>query len=179
MAQELEKATFGAGCFWCVEPIFREMRGVKDVVVGYAGGTKPRPTYEEVSSGSTGHAEVAQLTFEPSEVSYEKLLAVFWNTHDPTQVNRQGADVGPQYRSIILYANEAQKAAAEKSKTELASSGKYAAPIATEIVPLTDFFEAEEYHQRYYEEHPEKAYCQVVIVPKLEKFKKKFGEESK
>src|SRR3989338_9783421 len=118
----LQKATFGAVCFWCVEPIFREMRGVKDVVVGYAGGSPPasgaRPTYEEVSSGSTGHAEVAQITFDPQEVSYEKLLEVFWSTHDPTQVNGQGADIGPQYRSIILYTNEGQKAVAEQSKAK-------------------------------------------------------------
>ena len=149
-----EKATFAAGCFWGVEASFREIDGVTDTAVGYTGGTKEHPTYEEVCSGSTGHAEAVQVTFDPARVSYEKLLAVFWSLHVPTQVNRQGPDIGTNYRSAIFYHTPAQKATAEASKEQLRRSGKHGArPIATEIVPAGTFWRAEEYHQRYFEKH--------------------------
>ena len=149
-----ETATFAAGCFWGVEAAFRQVEGVVDTVVGYTGGRKERPTYEEVSSGNSGHAEAVQITFDPARVSYEKLLSVFWSIHDPTQVNRQGPDIGTNYRSAIFYHTAAQKAAAEASKEQLAKTGKYGKrPIATEIVPASTFWRAEEYHQRYFEKH--------------------------
>ena len=168
MAQ-LEKATFGAGCFWCVEAVFERLEGVHSVISGYTGGTKPNPTYEEVCSGMTGHAEVAQITFDPSKISYEQLLDVFWQSHDPTTLNRQDADVGTQYRSAIFYHDEKQKAAAEKSKLEAQKSIRD--PIITEIKPLTHFYQAENYHQDYYRNNPSARYCQLVIKPKLKKLK--------
>lgn len=164
---QFEKATFGAGCFWCVEAVFEGLSGVQAVVAGYAGGTKDHPTYEEVCTGKTGHAEVAQITFDPSKISYERLLEVFWEAHDPTTLNRQGADVGNQYRSVIFYHNERQRLAAEQSKKEAAKN--YADPIITEIKPLTTFYEAENYHQDYYRNNSNAPYCRFVIKPKLEK----------
>ena len=153
-SQNLEKATFAAGCFWGVEASFREVEGVTETAVGYTGGRKEHPTYEEVSSGKTGHAEAVQVTFDPAKVSYEKLLSVFWSIHDPTQVNRQGPDIGTNYRSAIFYRNPAQKTAAEESKEHLKKSGKYGSrQIATEIVAAGTFWRAEEYHQRYFEKH--------------------------
>ena len=146
------------------------IKGIKEVTVGYAGGTKENPSYEEVSSGRTGHAEVVQITFDPAVVSYETLLEVFWSVHDPTQLNRQGADIGTQYRSIILYETDEQKDIAERSKRELEKSGLYKGPIRTEVIPLEKFWPAEDYHQRYFEKNPNKAYCQIVINPKVEKF---------
>jgi peptide-methionine (S)-S-oxide reductase len=163
----LQKATFGAGCFWCVEAIFERLDGVDSVVAGYAGGTTPNPTYEQVCSDTTGHAEVAQITFDPSKISYEKLLEIFWEAHDPTTLNRQGADDGTQYRSVIFYHNEQQKAAAEKSKTE--AQKNFDKPIVTEIQPLTHFYIAENYHQDYFRNHPNAPYCVFVIKPKLKK----------
>jgi peptide-methionine (S)-S-oxide reductase len=152
--KKLEKATFAAGCFWGVEASFRQVEGVVDTAVGYTGGKKEYPTYEEVCTGKTGHAEAVEVTYDPSKISYEELLAEFWSIHDPTQVNRQGPDIGTNYRSAIFYHTEAQKAAAEKSGDELARSGKYGKrPIATEIAPATTFWRAEEYHQRYFEKH--------------------------
>jgi peptide-methionine (S)-S-oxide reductase len=152
--RNLEKATFAAGCFWGVEAAFRQVEGVVDTVVGYTGGKKERPTYEEVSSGTTGHAEAVQVTFDPARVPYERLLSVFWSIHDPTQVNRQGPDIGTNYRSAIFYHTPAQKAAAEASKEALGRSGKFGnRPIATEIVPASAFWRAEEYHQRYFVKH--------------------------
>lgn len=152
--QNLEKATFAAGCFWGVEAAFRQVDGVTDTAVGYTGGKKDYPTYEQVSSGTTGHAEAVQVTFDPARVPYEKLLSVFWSLHDPTQMNRQGPDIGTNYRSAIFYHTPAQKAAAEASKEQLKSSGKYGSrPIATEIVPASPFWRAEEYHQRSFEKH--------------------------
>jgi peptide-methionine (S)-S-oxide reductase len=152
--ENLEKATFAAGCFWGVEASFREVEGVIDTAVGYTGGKKDHPTYEEVCSGTTGHTEAVQVKFDPSRVSYEKLLSVFWSIHDPTQVNRQGPDIGTNYRSAIFYHTPAQKAAAEASKEALKRSGKYGTrPIATEIVPASTFWRAEEYHQHYFEKH--------------------------
>jgi peptide-methionine (S)-S-oxide reductase len=152
--QSLEKATFAAGCFWGVESSFRQVEGVVDTMAGYTGGRKEHPTYEEVCSGTTGHAEAVQVTFDPARVTYEGLLSVFWSIHDPTQVNRQGPDIGTNYRSAIFYHTPAQKAAAEASKERLRRSGKYGnRPIATEIVPASTFWRAEEYHQRYFEKH--------------------------
>jgi peptide-methionine (S)-S-oxide reductase len=167
----LEVATLGGGCFWCTEAVFQMLPGVKSVTSGYAGGTKANPTYKEVCAGDTGHAEVIQVQFDPSVISYEKLLATFWDAHDPTTLNRQGADAGPQYRSIILYSSEAQKADAEKSRAE--AQKQFRQPIVTEIVPLTKFYPAEDYHQDYYRDNPNQPYCRIVIRPKVEKFEQK------
>ena len=166
-----EIATLGGGCFWCTEAVFQMLPGVKSVTSGYAGGTKENPTYKEVCSGDTGHAEVIQIEYDPKVVSYEKLLETFWEAHDPTTLNRQGADTGTQYRSIILYSSEAQKAAAEKSKAE--AQKHFGQPIVTEIVPLKKFYQAEDYHQDYYRDNPNQPYCRMVIRPKVEKFEKK------
>ena len=163
----LEKATFGAGCFWCVEAVFERIDGVQSVMAGYAGGTKAHPTYEEVCTGTTGHAEVAQITFDPAKVSYERLLEVFWQAHDPTTLNRQGADVGTQYRSAVFYQDEKQKLAAEQSKKLVQAN--FHDPIVTEIKPLAEFYPAENYHQDYFRNHPDAPYCRFVIKPKLEK----------
>ena len=167
----LEVATLGGGCFWCTEAIYQMLPGVKSVASGYAGGTKENPTYKEVCAGNTGHAEVIQITYDPKAVSYEKLLETFWEAHDPTTLNRQGADSGTQYRSIILYSTEAQKAAAEKSKAE--AQKQFRQPIVTEIAPLKKFYPAEDYHQDYYRANPNQPYCRAVIRPKVEKFEKK------
>lgn len=168
--------TLGGGCFWCVEAVFQELKGVKKVVSGYAGGHVENPTYRQVCSGTTGHAEVAQITYDPAEVALPEILEVFWKTHDPTTKNRQGADVGPQYRSIILYLDDDQKRQAETLKTELDASGAFNAPIVTEIVPLDRFYPAEDYHQNYYRQNSRQPYCQFVIVPKLDKFRKVFAD---
>jgi len=170
-----EVATLGGGCFWCMEAEFQRIPGVISVTSGFAGGTKPNPTYKEVCTGETGHAEVTQIQFDPQKISYEKLLDYFWDAHDPTTLNRQGADTGTQYRSIILYASEAQKAAAEKSKAEAQKHFKH--PIVTEIVPLQKFYKAEDYHQNYYNDNPNQGYCQFVIRPKVEKLEKKLKAE--
>jgi peptide-methionine (S)-S-oxide reductase len=166
-----EFATLGGGCFWCTEAVFQMLPGVKSVSSGYADGTKENPTYKEVCAGNTGHAEVIQIEYDPKVVSYEKLLGTFWEAHDPTTLNRQGADSGTQYRSIILYSSEAQRAAAEKSKAE--AQKELSKPIVTEIVPLKKFYKAEDYHQDYYSDNPNQPYCRVVIRPKVEKFEKK------
>jgi peptide-methionine (S)-S-oxide reductase len=162
-----EIATLGGGCFWCIEALYSRIDGVKAVVSGYAGGQKTDPTYEEVCTGTTGHAEVVQIHFDPKVISYEEVLDLFWKAHDPTTPNRQGADVGSQYRSIILYNSDAQEKAAERSKARAAVS--FPDPIVTEIVPLTDFFRAESYHQDYYRNNPHAGYCSFVIRPKLQK----------
>jgi peptide-methionine (S)-S-oxide reductase len=175
----LQTATFGSGCFWCTEAIFENLKGVHSVVSGYAGGNVQNPTYEEVCTGTTGHAEVTQITYDPSVISYDELLEVFWKTHDPTTLNRQGNDVGPQYRSAIFYHNDEQKQLAEKYKAELDKSGAWDNPIVTEISPLTNYFPAEEYHQDYYANNPNQGYCAFVIAPKLEKFKKVFKDKLK
>jgi peptide-methionine (S)-S-oxide reductase len=166
-----EIATLGGGCFWCTEAEFQMLPGVISVTSGYAGGTKENPTYKEVCTGETGHAEVIQIVYDPKVVSYEKLLETFWEVHDPTTLNRQGPDSGTQYRSIILYSNEAQKAAAEKSKAMAQKHFKQ--PIVTEIVPLTKFYPSEDYHHDYYRTHPNQPYCRMVIRPKVEKFEQK------
>lgn len=175
----LQKATFGSGCFWCTEAIFERLNGVVKVVSGYAGGTVENPTYEEVCSGTTGHAEVTQITYNPEVITYDELLEVFWKTHDPTTLNHQGNDVGTQYRSVIFYHNEEQKQLAEKYKEELNKSGAWDKPIVTEISPLTNFFSAEGYHQDYYENNPKQGYCAFVIAPKVEKFEKVFKNKLK
>ena len=168
---QTEFAVLGGGCFWCTEALFQMLPGVKGVVSGYAGGKTPNPTYKEVCSGQTGHAEVIQVEFDPKLVSYEKILDTFWIAHDPTTLNRQGADEGTQYRSIILYSNEAQRAAAEKSKA--AAQKNYNKPIVTEITPLTTFYKAEGYHQNYFRSNSGQPYCRAVIQPKVDNFEKK------
>ena len=165
-----ESATFGGGCFWCMEAVFERLPGVRSVTSGFAGGHTANPTYEQVCTGTTGHAEVTQIEFYPAKISYEKLLDVFWQAHDPTTLNRQGADEGTQYRSIILYHSEAQKLAAEKSKAGAQNNFKH--PIVTEIVPFTKFYQAEGYHQKFYDQNTNYGYCQVVIAPKLRKLEK-------
>jgi peptide-methionine (S)-S-oxide reductase len=169
-----ELATYGGGCFWCVEAIFQRLDGVKSVVSGYAGGKKDNPTYKEVCGGDTGHAEVIQIEYDPKKISYAQLLDVFWQAHDPTTLNRQGADRGTQYRSIILYHDEHQKQVAEASKK--AAAGQFKDPIVTEIVPLTKFYKAEGYHQNYYNDNSNAPYCQFVIRPKLDKLLKKLSK---
>lgn len=166
-----ETATFAGGCFWCMEAVFERLDGVKSVVSGYAGGKTVNPTYEDVCSGETGHAETIQIEFDPKKISYHDLLDIFWHAHDPTTLNRQGADTGTQYRSVIFYQNAAQKEEAEKSKK--AAAADFDAPIVTEIVPLTHFYQAEAYHQDYFRNHPNAPYCYFVIQPKLRKLHKK------
>ncbi len=173
------KATFGAGCFWCTEAVFLNVKGVEQVVSGYAGGKVKNPTYEQVSTGNTGHAEVTQITYNPTVISYEELLEIFWNTHDPTTLNRQGADVGTQYRSAIFYRTEEEKKTAQAYKTQLDKSGIFKGSIVTEIAPLEDFYLAENYHQNYYALNPNQGYCQYVIRPKVEKFRKQFAGKLK
>jgi peptide-methionine (S)-S-oxide reductase len=175
----VEKATFGAGCFWCVEAVFQQLRGVQQVVSGYTGGKKANPTYKEICTGTTDHAEVAQITFNPQEISFETLLDIFWKTHDPTTLNRQGADTGTQYRSAIFYENETQKKMAEQSKQKMEASRFWPDPIVTEISPLQTFYPAESYHQNYFQENPGNPYCQQVLVPKLQKLKKMFSNKLK
>ncbi len=176
---KLETATFGSGCFWCTEAIFENLEGVEEVVSGYAGGTVPNPTYKQVTTGKTGHAEVCQIKYNPGKISFEELLEVFWSTHDPTTLNRQGNDVGTQYRSVIFYHNEKQKELAEKYKKKLEEAKIFPDPIVTEISPFTNFYKAEDYHQNYYELNPGQAYCSFVITPKVEKFKKVFKDKLK
>lgn len=175
----LEVITFGAGCFWCVEAVFQQVEGVTKVQSGYMGGKIKNPTYREVCSGLTGHAEVCQVTYDPKKVSVPELLEVFWKTHDPTTLNRQGADVGTQYRSAVFYHNDEQRRLAEAYKKKLDESGAFANRIVTEISPASAFYVAEDYHQNYYNENGEAPYCQFVIKPKLEKFEKVFKDKMK
>jgi peptide-methionine (S)-S-oxide reductase len=175
----LQQATFGSGCFWCAEAVFQRLKGVQSVAPGYSGGRVENPTYDEVSSGMTGHAEVVQLTYDPQVISYADLLEVFWRTHDPTTLNRQGHDLGPQYRSAIFYHNDEQRRLAEHYKTRLGEAGVFKAPVVTAIVPFEAFYPAEAYHQNYYNEHPQQPYCAFVIGPKVEKLKKVFKDRLK
>jgi peptide-methionine (S)-S-oxide reductase len=175
----VEIATLGGGCFWCLEPVFSELEGVETVEVGYAGGEVENPSYEQVCTGRTGHAEVVQVSFDPDEITYREILQVFFSIHDPTTRNRQGADVGPQYRSIILYHDEAQKQVAEQVIDEINQGGIWGKPVVTEVVPLETFFKAEEYHQEYYKKNPYAGYCQVVIRPKVSKFRKHYKDRLK
>lgn len=174
-----EPATFGAGCFWCVEAVFQELEGVLAVESGYAGGHVPNPTYKQICTGTTGHAEVVRVTFDPSKVRYEDLLEVFWRTHDPTTPNRQGNDVGPQYRSVIFTHGDRQRELAEKYRKELDASGAFPAPVVTEIAPVANYFKAEDYHQNYFRNNPEQGYCRAIIRPKMEKFRKVFADKLK
>lgn len=169
-ATKTEKAVFGGGCFWCLEAVFETFDGVKSVVSGYAGGRTQNPTYEQICTGESGHAEVVQIEYDPAKISFDQLLEIFWITHDPTTLNRQGPDAGTQYRSIVLYQNEKEKAASEKSKQTAAK--KFSDPIVTEIVALQKFYPAEAYHQDYYRRNPNKPYCAIYITPKLQKLQK-------
>ena len=177
--KNMKTATFGNGCFWCTEAIFQELEGVSKVVSGYAGGKVKDPTYKEVCSGLTGHAEVIRLTYDPAVISYEELLEVFWKTHDPTTLNRQGNDVGTQYRSVIFYHDQEQKTLAEKYKKALDESGAWDDPIVTEIAEISNYSDAEDYHQNYFDLNGTQPYCQYVIQPKVEKFKKVFKDKLK
>lgn len=173
-----ETATFGAGCFWCVEAVFQELKGILKVESGFMGGTLPNPTYRDVCTGTTGHAEVARITFDPSIISYEELLEVFWTTHDPTTMNRQGADAGTQYRSVIFYYNDEQKKKSEDSKADVAPT-IWDQTIVTQIVPATTFYPAEDYHQDYYANNQNQGYCKMVINPKIQKVRTKFKDKLK
>jgi peptide-methionine (S)-S-oxide reductase len=178
--EKMDTATFANGCFWCTEAIFEELKGVASAVSGYTGGHTENPTYKEVCNGTTGHAECIQITFDPSIISYDELLEVFWKTHDPTTLNRQGNDIGTQYRSAIFYHSEEQKQKAAHYKKELDESGAWSNPIVTEISPFTIFYPAENYHQQYFEVNGDaNPYCQFVIQPKLEKFRKVFADKRK
>lgn len=174
-----KKATFGAGCFWCIEAVFNHLEGVKSILPGYAGGHIKNPAYREVVEGRTGHAEVIRLVYDSDKISYEKLLEIFWFVHNPTTLNRQGNDVGEQYRSVVFYHDEEQKESAEKYKEKLADSGAYDEPIVTAIEPLTTFYEAESDHKNYYENNPNQGYCLAVVRPKVEKFKAAFADRLK
>lgn len=174
---EFELATFGGGCFWCVEAIFEQVKGVQSAVSGYSGGTVKNPSYREVCTGRTGHAEVVQIKFNPKIISYYELLEIFFKTHDPTTLNRQGADIGTQYRSVIFYHTEKQKDQAEEIVSELDSAGIWNGPIVTAIEPFKEFYPAEDYHQEYFAENPEQGYCRIVIQPKVEKFQKIFKDK--
>jgi peptide-methionine (S)-S-oxide reductase len=172
-------ATFGSGCFWCTEAVFQRVNGVEKVVSGYMGGRTKNPTYKDVTSGTTGHAEVIQLTYNPSIISFDELLEIFWGTHDPTTLNRQGADVGTQYRSVIFYHTDEQKRLADSYKRKLDTSKAFDKPIVTEISPAAEFYIAEDYHQNYFNLNGNAPYCSYVIQPKLEKFKKVFQDKVK
>ena len=176
---DLETATFGGGCFWCTEAVFSELKGVIKAVPGYSGGTVPDPTYEQVCTDATGHAEVVQITFDPRTVGYGDLLEVFFSTHDPTSLNRQGADEGTQYRSVIFYHSNEQREAAESMIRSLNDEKVFARPIVTEVVPFERFFEAEEYHHQYFKRNPYQGYCRAVIAPKLSKFRAHYRERLK
>lgn len=177
--KKTDTATLGNGCFWCTEAVFQQLKGVLSVESGYSGGKTQNPTYEDVCSGNTGHAECLNIVFDPSIISFEELLEVFWKTHDPTTLNRQGADVGTQYRSVIFYHNNQQKETAEKYIAQLNNSGAFDNPIVTTLEPFTKFYAAEDYHQDYYLLNGKKPYCEFVIRPKVEKFKKEFKEKIK
>ncbi len=172
----MNTAVFGGGCFWCTEAIFQMLKGVSKVESGYAGGKADKPSYEAVSSGDTGHAEVIRVTYDPNVITYEDLLTVFFGSHDPTTPNRQGADVGTQYRSVILYSTEEERATAERVAREIQESLKDGTRVVTQIVPLDTFFPAESYHQNYFKENTSAPYCQIIIEPKIEKVKKRFAE---
>jgi peptide-methionine (S)-S-oxide reductase len=175
----MKTAVFGTGCFWCSEAIFKELKGVVSVMPGYTGGTVADPTYRQVCSGTTGHAEVSQVVYDPELIGYDELLEVFWKVHDPTSLNRQGGDVGTQYRSSIFYSDDEQRTTAESQKAALNASGAWERPIVTEIAPLGEFYPAENYHHDYFANNPDQGYCQMVVRPKLEKFRKVFARKLK
>jgi peptide-methionine (S)-S-oxide reductase len=177
--KNLKEVTFGAGCFWCIEAVFEELKGVVSVESGYSGGSILNPTYKQICTGTTGHAEVARIIYNADVISFKELLEVFWQTHDPTTLNRQGNDIGTQYRSAIFYHDTSQKEQAEHYKNELNKSGAFSNTIITEISPLINYFKAENYHQNYYSLNPNQGYCQYIIAPKMEKFRKAFKEKLK
>jgi len=179
MTDSLEMTTLGGGCFWCVEAVYQELQGVQSAVSGYAGGAIENPTYYQVCNGTTGHAEVVQVTFDPNIITFDDILYVFWRTHDPTTLNRQGYDVGTQYRSIILYHSEQQRASAEQSKRDTDASGLWPNPIITEISPFTTLYKAEDYHQNFYRDNPYQPYCRAIIDPKMTKLRKEFRAKLK
>ncbi len=172
----LETAVFAGGCFWCIETLFQDLKGVEKVESGYSGGTTPNPTYKEVCTGSTGHAEVIKITFDPSVITYEQLLTVFFHVHDPTTLNRQGADAGTQYRSAVFYADDKQKTSAEKVIADITAQKLWDDPIVTEVTKLGEYYKAEDYHQDYYNNNPNQGYCSAVIAPKVKKFYKEFKD---
>jgi peptide-methionine (S)-S-oxide reductase len=178
-SQGKEVVTFGGGCFWCIEAVFEELHGVVHVESGYSGGKVDDPTYEQVCTGTTGHAEVVQVTFDPKIISLKEVLGVFFTVHDPTTLNRQGADVGTQYRSVIFYRSEEQKTLAEQVIREIQKAKLWKTPIVTEIVPFKAFYKAEEYHQEYYKKNPGQAYCRIVIEPKIKKFREHYKDKLK
>jgi peptide-methionine (S)-S-oxide reductase len=175
----LQVATLGGGCFWCLDPIFKDLKGVKEVVVGYAGGSVKNPSYRMVCTGATGHAESLQVTFDPNVISYKELLKIFFSFHDPTTLNRQGADVGTQYRSVIFYHDKTQKAIAEETIAEIDQAGIWGNPIVTEVAPFEVFYPAEDYHQDYFKNNPYQGYCRVVIAPKVAKFRQHYTDMRK
>jgi peptide-methionine (S)-S-oxide reductase len=179
MTHPIETATFANGCFWCTEAVFQKLKGVEKVTSGYSGGHVKNPTYEQVCNKNTGHAEVIQIEFDPTQISFDELLEVFWKTHDPTTLNRQGNDVGPQYRSVVFYHNEEQKEKAEKYKKALDDNSVFDSPIVTAIEPFSVFYPAENYHNNYYQNNPSQPYCYYVIRPKVEKLEKVFGDKLK
>lgn len=169
--KRIEVTTLGGGCFWCTEAVFSQLKGVEEIKPGYSGGNVENPSYEQVSTGKTGHAEVAQITLDPAVISFKEILQIFFSTHDPTSLNRQGADIGTQYRSVIFYHDDEQKAIAEQVIKEFSDEGAFDAPIVTQVEPLKAFYKAEDYHREYYKRHPEQPYCRVVIAPKIAKFR--------
>lgn len=179
IAGNTDTVTFGTGCFWCTEALFQQVEGVLSVESGYSGGLVENPTYEQVGTGATGHAECLNIVYDPKKVSYDELLEMFWQSHDPTTLNRQGNDIGPQYRSVIFYRNPQQKEVAEKYKTALNKSGAFARPIVTTLEPITKFYKAENYHQNYFNQNGSQPYCQYEIKPKVEKFQKVFKDKLK
>ena len=179
MTQNLQVATLGGGCFWCLEAVYLDLRGVVSVVSGYAGGQLPDPTYKEVCTGSTGHAEVVQISFDPQIITFRDLLNVFFTIHDPTTLNRQGADIGSQYRSVVFYHDQDQKQQAEQAINEFSEAGLWKDPIVTEVTQMGEFYPAEDYHQDYYANNMSQPYCAAVIAPKLSKFRKKFIDQLK
>lgn len=174
-----EKATLAGGCFWCLEAVYDELRGIENVESGYAGGRRPNPTYEQVCSGTTGHAEVVQITYDPAQISFRELLDVFFTIHDPTTLNRQGNDLGTQYRSAIFYHDDEQKRIAEETIRELEDDKTWDEPVVTQVMPLTEFFPAEDYHRDYYARNPGQGYCRVIIAPKVAKARQKFLDKLK
>jgi peptide-methionine (S)-S-oxide reductase len=179
MMTNKEVATLGGGCFWCVEPIYNDLRGVESAISGYAGGHVPNPTYQIICTGRSGHAEVIQITYDPNEISYKEILQIFFTVHDPTTLNRQGNDVGTQYRSVIYTHDEGQRAIADEVFAEVTAEGVYPNPLVTEITPLDIFYPAEDYHQEYLENNPNQPYCQFVVAPKVSKFRKKYADRLK
>lgn len=176
MEKNTEKAILAGGCFWCLEAVYKKVKGVEEVIPGYTGGNTENPTYEQVCSDTTGHAEVVQVIFNPAVITYAEILKIFWQIHNPTTLNRQGYDMGSQYRSAIFYYSQEQRQTAEKLKKDLQEAGIWSEPVVTEIVPLKKFYPAEEYHRNYLQNHPENQYCQMVVIPKVEKFKKTFQD---